>query len=408
MNSTGHARPPSAPPATHYATIEQSFDARFREVMRHWWSLDASRPGSPWMYVLATFIYNSAFAVVLTIAFVAFDARAQWLQTFWQTLLVSNCIGFSIHGLMGGVFGWMMSRGFGKRPRWQRAAVAIVLMVLGIFIGYTIAFAILGRNFAALLTSYPRFAFSMLLIGLLGCVLWILIMDGQTRRIRAQAEEARYNAERQRLAAQANASELRALQAQIEPHFLFNTLANVLALIDYEPQTAKLMLDAFIQHLRMSLDISRKSHATLGTELELVTTYLKLLEIRMGRRLRYEIDCVDDLKQAQLAPLLLQPLVENAVKYGLEPKLEGGCVTIRAKRNGDALIIDVIDDGVGIGNRSTAKSGGGFGIANVRERLRSLYGADATLDIRANNQAGNDLAGGTTATIHINLNKRIP
>jgi signal transduction histidine kinase len=390
--------------------IEQSFDTRFGEVLRHWWSLEAERPGSAWMYVLATFIYNSAFAVILTIGFVTFDAGAQWFQTFWQTLLVSNCIGFSIHGLMGGFFGWLMSRGFASRPRWQRVAVAMALALVGIFIGYTIAFAMLGRNFAVLLTTYPRFAFGMLLIGLLGCVLWILIVDGQTRRIRAQAEAARYNEERQRLAAQANASELRALQAQIEPHFLFNTLANVLALIDYEPAKAKSMLDAFIQHLRMSLDTSRKSRATLGTELELVTTYLKLLEIRMGERLRFVVDCPDELRSVSLAPLLLQPLVENAVKYGLEPKVEGGCVTIRARSDGDALSVAVIDDGIGIGNRSSAKAGSGIGIANVRERLVSLYGTGATLDIRANDstdESGRSAAAhsnGTAATIHIHLN----
>jgi sensor histidine kinase YesM len=355
----------------------------FRDVMRHWWSFDPVRPGAQWLYLLATLIYNSLFAVLLTIGFVAFDSKATIWTTFWQTLLVSNCIGFSIHGLMEFFFGWVIPRTKWSLVAWQRGAMASALALLGIYLGYTIAFGILGRNFTAMLAKYPRFAFGMLLIGLLGCVVWMLIMDGQTRRIRAEAEEARYAEERARLASLAKGAELRALQAQIEPHFLFNTLANVLALIDYEPQTAKKMLDSFITHLRQSLDTSRQTHATLGGELDLLRSYLQLLEIRMANRLKFAIDCPDDLRDTPFAPLLLQPLVENAVKYGLEPKIEGGTVTIRAVKTNAAIRIDVEDDGVGLHAKSTARAGTGTGIANVRERLASIYGARATLEVNA-------------------------
>ncbi len=353
----------------------------FREAMRYWWTFDQARPGAQWMYLLATFIYNSLFAIILTIGFVAFDRNATLWTTFWQTLLVSNCIGFSIHGLMELVFGWLIPRTRRSLKNWQRGALAALSALTGVYFGYTIAFALLGRNFTTLMTQYPRFAVGMLLIGLIGCVVWLLIMDGQTRRIRAEAEEARYAGERARLASQAKDAELRALQAQIEPHFLFNTLANVLALIDYEPQTAKKMLDSFITHLRQSLDTSRQTHATLGGELELLKSYLHLIEIRMANRLRYVIDCPNELRDTPFAPLLLQPLVENAVKYGLEPKIEGGTVTIRAKRVDDAIRIEVEDDGVGLHAKSTARAGAGTGITNVRERLASIYGTRATLDV---------------------------
>ncbi|MGL5004721.1 MAG: sensor histidine kinase, partial [Casimicrobium sp.] len=312
-----------------------------------------------------------------------FDRNATLWKTLWQTLLVSNCIGFSIHGLMELFFGWLAPRRkwvFSKH--WQRVAISAALAMLGIYLGYTIAFGILGRNFTAMLANYPRFAFGMLLIGLIGCMVWLLFMDGQTRRVRAQVEEARYAEERARLAAQAKGAELRALQAQIEPHFLFNTLANVLALIDYEPQTAKKMLDSFITHLRQSLDTSRQTHATLGGELDLLRSYLQLLEIRMANRLKFVIDCPEELRDTPFAPLLLQPLVENAVKYGLEPKIEGGTVTIRASKNDGAIRIDVEDDGVGLHTKSTARAGTGTGIANVRERLASIYGARAALEVK--------------------------
>ncbi|MGL4231834.1 MAG: sensor histidine kinase [Casimicrobium sp.] len=355
----------------------------FRQVMSNWWTLEPTRQGSQSMYLLATLIYNSLFGVILTIAFLVFDRNATLWKTLWQTLLVSNCIGFSIHGLMELFFGWLAPRRkwvFSKH--WQRVAISAALAMLGIYLGYTIAFGILGRNFTAMLANYPRFAFGMLLIGLIGCMVWLLFMDGQTRRVRAQVEEARYAEERARLAAQAKGAELRALQAQIEPHFLFNTLANVLALIDYEPQTAKKMLDSFITHLRQSLDTSRQTHATLGGELDLLRSYLQLLEIRMANRLKFVIDCPEELRDTPFAPLLLQPLVENAVKYGLEPKIEGGTVTIRASKNDGAIRIDVEDDGVGLHTKSTARAGTGTGIANVRERLASIYGARAALEVK--------------------------
>lgn len=353
----------------------------FRDVMRHWWTFNVDRPGAQWQYLLATFVYNSLFAVILTIGFVAFDSRATWWRTFFETLLVSNCIGFSIHLLMELVFGTVLARMNRRLAQWQNGLIASFVAFVGIYLGYTLAFALLGRNFTALMSKYPRFALGMLLVGLLGCVLWLLIMDGQTRRIRAEADEARHAEERQRLAAQAKDAELRALQAQIEPHFLFNTLANVLALIDYEPQKAKRMLDSFITHLRQSLDASRQTQATLGSELDLVASFLQILSVRMGDRLKFDIDCPDALRSTQFAPLLLQPLVENAVKYGLEPKLEGGRVEIHVVELDGRIHIRVDDDGVGLSAKSTARAGAGTGIANIRGRLATIYGSSATLDV---------------------------
>jgi sensor histidine kinase YesM len=369
----------------------------FREVMRHWWTFNTERPGAQWQYLVATLIFNSLFAVILTIAFVAFNSRATWWTTFWETLLVSNCIGFSIHLLMEFVYGKVVPRLNRSLTSTQSAVVATVCALTGVFVGYTLAFGLLGKNFAALISKYPRFALGMLMVGLLGFVLWFLIMDGQTRRIRAEAEEARYNEERERLAALAKDAELRALQAQIEPHFLFNTLANVLALIDYEPQKAKRMLDSFITHLRQSLDASRQSHATLGSELDLVRSYLDLLEIRMGDRLKFAIDCEQSLRETPFAPLLLQPLVENAIKYGLEPKVEGGLVQVRVRARDGAIHVAVDDSGVGLSAKTTARAGSGTGIANVRERLDSIYGDRAALVV-AEKTAPNQ---GTISTITI-------
>ncbi len=352
------------------------------------------------MYLLATLIYNCFFALILTFLFMSFNQKAVLWDTFVETLLISNCIGFSIHLLLELLHRLALPYGFARLAQWKRTVALVTVMLTGVFVGYLIAFAILGKNFAALLSKYPRAALGLLMIASIGCVIWFLIMDGQSRRLRAEAEAAKNSESQQRLTALARDAELRALQAQIEPHFLFNTLANVQALIDYEPQKAKLMLDAFIQHLRMSLDVSRQSHATLATELDFVKTYLQLLEIRMGGRLRYRLECSPEARDMPLAPLLLQPLVENAVKYGLEPKIEGGEIVVKASRDTDGFVLSVRDDGVGLGNASTAKAGAGTGMKNVRDRLASLYGDRATLNISAIDDLG-DGQHGTIATIRI-------
>jgi sensor histidine kinase YesM len=178
--------------------------------------------------------------------------------------------------------------------------------------------------------------------------------------------------EKERITAQ-----MRILQAQIEPHFLFNTLANVQSLIGREPNKANLMLDHFIGYLRRSLSASRSEHGTFGQEIDLLEHYLHLLKIRMDARLQYTIDIPDDLRAMPLAPMLLQPIVENAVKHGLEPKVEGGTLTIRVSREGPLIRISIGDTGIGFSE--SAKEG--VGLSNLRERLLLLYEGRARLEI---------------------------
>jgi sensor histidine kinase YesM len=180
---------------------------------------------------------------------------------------------------------------------------------------------------------------------------------------------------------------LRALQAQIEPHFLYNTLANVLSLIDSQPAQARHMLERFIDYLRASLTASRAEHATVGAELDLAAAYLDVLAVRMGARLRYRIAAPDAVRAMRIAPMLLQPVVENAVMHGLEPKVDGGEIVLRALADGASLRIEVADTGAGPG-AAPARPGGGVGLANLRARLRSLYGAGAQLQLLENQPCG--------------------
>ncbi|MDE2368654.1 MAG: histidine kinase [Burkholderiales bacterium] len=193
---------------------------------------------------------------------------------------------------------------------------------------------------------------------------------------------------------QASEAQLRLLQGQIEPHFLFNTLANVIALIDHDAPRAKAMLESFTDYLRASLTGLRAGDATLGSEIDLARAYLELLALRMEDRLRYEIDCDAALRDAALPSLLLQPLVENAIHHGLEPKVDGGTVRVTARREGRLLVVAVTDDGLGLAAPPRRKAGAGLALANLRERLHARYGREATLTLAA-------AAPGTVATLRL-------
>ncbi len=185
-----------------------------------------------------------------------------------------------------------------------------------------------------------------------------------------------------RLLHQAMEAQLRLLQAQIEPHFLFNTLANVQSLLERDTPRARLMLETFTDYLRASLGQLRHTDSTLEAELAMVRSYLTLLQIRMEDRLRFDIDASDEALAAALPTLLLQPLVENAIEHGLEPKIEGGRIRIRARVVDGQLDICVDDDGLGLdGPRRPRKRGSGMALPNIHDRLRTRYGGKATLTL---------------------------
>jgi signal transduction histidine kinase len=189
-------------------------------------------------------------------------------------------------------------------------------------------------------------------------------------------EEMLQRAEREQRLTEA---ELKLLQAQIEPHFLFNTLSNVLHLVDADPPGAKRMLANLTSYLRASLHRTRAGATTLGEELDLVRAYLEIQTERMGARLAYRIDCPAELRGLSLPPLLVQPLVENAVRHGLEPRPGGGEVRVRAGREEGALLLEVRDDGAGISDQGRS----GVGLANVRARVRAVSQGRGSMVIQA-------------------------
>ncbi|WP_235893672.1 histidine kinase [Cognatilysobacter lacus] len=178
---------------------------------------------------------------------------------------------------------------------------------------------------------------------------------------------------------------LNLLHAQVEPHFLYNTLASAQLLTRSDPPRAEEMLGHLIQYLRHSLPRTEDEQSTLGAELERALAYLEIMKIRMGSRLGVQVDVPETLRHVAMPPMMLQTLVENAVKHGLEPRTGGGTVWIRARRNEDDVAVTVADDGEGL---SGTTSGTGIGLKNVRERLRLAYDGAASLAVVPNFPAG--------------------
>ena len=226
---------------------------------------------------------------------------------------------------------------------------------------------------------------------------WFLVDDGTnyenaeaitraiSRRVaehrRGEKAEAAQTATEKELAV----ARLSLLHAQVEPHFLYNTLASAQLLARSDPPRADQMLGHLIQYLRHSLPRTEDELSTLGAELERAVAYLEILKIRMGPRLSVQVDVPEDLRATPLPPMMLQTLVENAIKHGLEPRTAGGTVWIRARHSDGTVAVTVADDGDGFNTRS---SGTGIGLKNVRERLRLVFGGEAALAVVANFPAG--------------------
>ena len=206
-----------------------------------------------------------------------------------------------------------------------------------------------------------------------------------TRRIAERRRNEQRAAEQTATEKELSVARLNLLHAQIEPHFLYNTLANAQVLTRSEPQQADRMLGHLIQYLRHSLPSTDEAMSTLGDELERTRAYLEILRIRMGPRLALEVEVPDALRALQMPSMMLQTLVENAIKHGLEPKPGGGTVWILARRDDDRVAVTVADDGLGFG---VAGGGTGIGLKNVRERLRLIYGERAALSVVANAPQG--------------------
>ena len=360
--------------------------AAMRASWRSWMDPEQPPAAIGWQ-VFWTAVWAAGFALFFTLLGFIANARTAadwldphaWLVWLGRNYLVAAIICYTIQGLYRltfGLFGTAWLRGLAG---WKRSVFFSAVPLLGTAIGWPIGMSILYGRLQLMAALTPGTVISLVVGSLLVSVLFVLYFSLRHKEIRARMR--------------ANEAQLRLLQGQMEPHFLFNTLANVISLVDADAPRAKHMLEALTDYLRASLGGLRHEHSTLAVELDLARRYLQLMQTRMGDRLRFEIEVDDALRQAALMPLVLQPLIENAVKHGLEPQVDGGTVRVRAARlvvgGRDSLQVCVEDDGAGLAvaarrpRRTVAggPDGNGIALANLRERLQAGFGAAAQLTL---------------------------
>ena len=300
-----------------------------------------------------------------------------------------------------------------SRSRWPGPGWMLLCILVGTVLGYSggtaIGDAITGFVTPSLL--HNRGAIAISVIAALAAT-WYFYANERLRAEQAAAEAARR---------EATEAQLMLLQSQLEPHMLFNTLANLRVLITLDPPRAQAMLDRLIGYLRATLGASRGTLHPLSAEFDRLTDYLALMALRMGPRLQVSLDLPADLRDLPVPPLLLQPLVENSIRHGLEPKLEGGRIEVRAEQRGARLLLTVRDTGLGLpANAGAASAGpiagapnqgkvsghlGGnnlgshYGNQHVAARLATMYGDQARFTLAP----ATDPEGGTRAQLDLPL-----
>jgi len=321
-------------------------------------------------------------AILLLNAFIALASTLLYKDWdhWWSTFASSNCIGLSTYATAVTLNRWKLYC-FDKNRR-KAASVMILGTLFGILLGDTLAGWLVPDHHGLIASHFETNNFSAYLVfGIIGGTIGSLYFGSKWRL----TEQSHRIEQAQRAAAEA---ELRVLQAQVEPHFLFNTLANLDALIALDPKQARVLLGHLNRYLRNSLNHSRSEATTLGDEIEQLRAYLGIMEIRLPDRLQTSIDCPPDCTELPLAPMLLQPLVENAIKHGIESSPRGGEIRVQARIAGETLEIEVRDSGIGLGKARRSETSNGTGIANIRERLQVLYGEEARLELAALPDAG--------------------
>jgi len=313
---------------------------------------------STWRHAGWTVLGNTGIALALTL---------YTSEGWWANWVYSQCIGLAIWALID--LGRFALQRDGWPGPWRMSALVLGGTLTGYAAGSVLGSLLLGHPLGHLL-QLPEGTGGLLLLSLAAAGAATFVITQRSLLAQARLEQAQ--AQRQ-----ASEARLRLLESQLEPHMLFNTLANLRALIATDPPRAIDMLDRLNAYLRATLAASRaeaQTH-TLAREFERLNDYLALMAVRMGPRLRYRLNLPPELAVHPLPPLLLQPLVENAIRHGLEPAVAGGEIEVSASQQGGTLQLCVRDSGVGHDDPPRH----GFGLTQVRERLHTAFGDAAQL-----------------------------
>ena len=354
---------------------QSTFGAIERDQMRRFLKRWSGKRG--WLRFALVVGWNTLVAVGI----------ASWTTklSFLEAMSIVNLFVFSLAGVVFGAwFGFRRyARKFFRTLIWMMA-----FAIGGAFLGAGSSgwlhgeglFAFLRANWVSVLAVGSMTGFALAAVSALIGHLRNREYVSLTERLRVESKQAQLNR-------QVAETKLHLLQAQIEPHFLFNTLASAQQLAANKAPEAAQLLGHLTRFLRAAMPHWRDGDATLGQELELIGAYLAIMQTRLGDRLTYRVDMPPTLGGLKFPASVLMTLVENAIKHGIEPMKEGGDIHVAVRRNGEQLMATVIDTGAGLGSE-TGSAGGGVGLANVREQLRIRYGEAASLSLAANEPRG--------------------
>ncbi|HEY1128605.1 MAG TPA: histidine kinase [Roseateles sp.] len=371
-----------------------TFTEEFAQALRHQRMLMKKRPDRrrirALIYLMWFIGFGLLFATVNGVQSGRLGSAAWWRHDLPGHMLVSLCVTLSFFIGFRGFERLAPQRWLDTITGWRDwrsglffSSLSIACSLVGLIIGFAAVASIWSRqDLLNKLLAKPGFWAEFLLISVV-----VTLIVGLRYRARWKQEA---------MQARITEAQLKLLQGQIEPHFLFNTLANVQSLIDFDPHRAKLMLERFTDYLRASLGQLRGESTTLAQEFAMLEAYLGLMQLRMGERLRVELTLPAELGGIALPPLLAQPLVENAIHHGLEPQIAGGTVAVSARREDRRLYIEVADDGQGL-DGPRRRAGNGLALGNIRARLEARFGPGATLELLPRE------GGGTRACIQIPL-----
>jgi sensor histidine kinase YesM len=352
--------------STQLPEVKDATDREFAHPLRvlPWFR---NLPDTAWIAFALTALMCLVMGTVFSWVGTVPNSVSAYVDRLGISMSYAFAIGYSIH-FISRIFVPKIRIRLRHRPFFVRLIADLAVWTGGAMLGFGIAALILQHSFRQSgYAVYSVIGGTIVISAITGVLLRVLaVQEIEAERKRAERSEA------QRTLA---LSRLRVLQAQIEPHFLFNTLANVSSLIESEPKQARKMLDQFTLLLRASLDQTRKETTPLDTELQVIDAYLSVLKVRMGERLSYQINAPTDLLKVDVPTMFLQPIVENAVKHGIEPRVKGGTVLVDVRREDSQLTFTISDDGVGFVPNTTEN----VGLGAVRERIAVQFGDRASL-----------------------------
>ncbi|KAB2825887.1 sensor histidine kinase [Aliivibrio finisterrensis] len=322
------------------------------------------------MQLVKSLLITTVFCVVI-----AMVTSNIWPSPFYEHIIISLGYGYSAV-----LCSFVLENNF---PTLKKAYSTVLAMVLSITLGTFHASLWLNKydDFATLEALQP-----IVILGLIFTAICFYYFHATEKTM--LAEQALALSKRKQLEQEKALilSQLSQLQSQIEPHFLFNTLANISALIELDSNKAKLMLEKLTDLLRGSLKTNRNPLITVEQEIELLNAYLSIQQIRLGDRLTYDIDN-QIIEPISLPPLLIQPLVENAITHGIEPSAQGGQLMVQFKQENNQFIVVISDNGIGLESVSPSK-GHGMSINNIKQRLHDLFDGSASVRITENKDGG--------------------